>query len=323
MRPVFRLTADGEDVTAGIADRLIQLTLADEAGLEADTLDITLDDRGAALAIPRHGAALELSLGLGARLVAMGRWVVNRTEIAGLDLRLRIGATAADMAGPIRAPRTRLWEDTTLGDMTRAIAAEAGLSAVVAPALDGMRMTEAQTAESDLHLLTRISRRIGALVKPAAGRLIVTRRGAPETADGTAIAAAPVALADLSRWTLRSEDRGSYGSVEAVWRDLGDGTQSVLVVGSGDPRRRLRHVYPTEAQAREAAEAALADAARGGQSGSLEFASFRPELFAGARLALPFTRAPLAGDWLVTRCEHRLVDGLTTSVELERPEAAG
>lgn len=57
MKPAFRISADGADITALISDRLIELQLTDKPGLESDTFQITIDDRDGAVTLPRRGAA--------------------------------------------------------------------------------------------------------------------------------------------------------------------------------------------------------------------------------------------------------------------------
>ena len=63
MKPVFKVLANGQDITALLADRLESLQVVDKAGLDSDELTITLDDRDGAVGLPARGAVLEVSLG--------------------------------------------------------------------------------------------------------------------------------------------------------------------------------------------------------------------------------------------------------------------
>lgn len=45
MTPSFTLRANDQDITAKIKDRLIRLSVTDEAGFKSDTLSIKLDNR--------------------------------------------------------------------------------------------------------------------------------------------------------------------------------------------------------------------------------------------------------------------------------------
>jgi phage protein D len=59
----FKVIANSEDITAKIRDRLLRLAVHDAAGLESDTLTLTLDNRDDAVTFPATGAALEVWLG--------------------------------------------------------------------------------------------------------------------------------------------------------------------------------------------------------------------------------------------------------------------
>lgn len=326
MKPLIRITAEGEDVTARVQDRLLELRVLDAAGIEADTLSITLDDRDARLALPPHQSVVRVWLGMAGAapgavpLTPMGAFRVDETQLTGPTRQMRIRATAADMSGAIRAPRTRAWEGASLGDMLRAIAGEHALQPVADAALGAYAPGYvAQTAESDLHLLTRIARRVGGLIKPADGRLVLARRGAGTAADGTALPPVALAPGDAGGWEWRTADRGRYASAEASWTDLGSGTVNKVIVGEGDPRRVLRHVFATEDEAARAARAALEDARRGAETASIKLARFAPDAFAGARVRFFEARLEWSGDWTVHRAHHVLTDRLVTELDLERP----
>ena len=82
MKVAFQIIADGEDVTANFADRLIGLTVVDEAGNKSDRADIQVDDRDYAVALPETGAKLKISLGFVGDLVEIGHFVVETAPAA-------------------------------------------------------------------------------------------------------------------------------------------------------------------------------------------------------------------------------------------------
>lgn len=45
MRPAFTIRANGRDITAAIRDRLLSISVKDEAGLKSDSVTLRLDDR--------------------------------------------------------------------------------------------------------------------------------------------------------------------------------------------------------------------------------------------------------------------------------------
>lgn len=322
MIPAFRIEADGEDATGPISDRLISLTVTDEDGQIADRLEITLDDRDGRIAFPQIEAVLELWLGFKGRALSyIGRYQIDGVAGEGGPDTMIIRAAAIDLKSPIRAPRTRAWEDKSLSEIVETIAGEADLEPVVSDSIAATRWPYlAQTAESDLNFLTRIAAQLDATAKAAAGRLLVAKRGEDRTPAGDPVEAVSIARDRLRpgwRWELGK--REDYGSVEAEWSDTAGGQLRKVVRGDEDPRRKLRHVYSTEDEATRAAEAELSMAGRAPLRIDATLAGFEPALFAGGKLDLRGLRAPLAGEWHIDQVTHQLSDGLTTSLRARKP----
>ena len=79
--PAFRVQVEGSDITSRIADRLLDLTLTDHAGIESDSVEIRLDDAGHVIEFPRTGAKLSVSLGYReSELEKMGLFVVMKSS---------------------------------------------------------------------------------------------------------------------------------------------------------------------------------------------------------------------------------------------------
>lgn len=320
MKPTFKILADDEDVTATIADRLISLTVIDEEGGSADRLEIMLDDRGSAIKFPETGALLDVSLGFKETgLSYMGKYAVDGVSGEGPVLALSIRATAANMIGNIRAPQTRSWEDVALKDIVSKIAAEAELEPVVAKAIEATHYSFiAQTAESNLHFLTRIGRDLNATVKPAAGKLVMLLKGEGKTATGEEIEPFDLPVSRLTDWRWKLEERADYGSVEAEWGDMDGGATQKVVRGDKEPVHKLRHVFATKPEAIRAAEGALSFAGREAFSMSIEVAGFEPRAFAGGLMRLPEMRGGLEGEWHIKTVTHRLDSALVTSLQLKK-----
>ena len=320
MTPAFRIVADDQDVTAVIADRLIALTVTDEDGRSADTLTLEIDDRDGAVEMPQTDMPLDLWLGYaGAALVPIGRFVVDRVRGHGMPQQLIVDATAANMTGPLRRPKTRGWTDKTLAEIVGTIAAEAGLEAVVSDALAQIRWPfVAQTAESDLHLLTRLARPLDATAKPTGGRLAVVARDTGRNVAGEALVPVAIDRSQMSGFAWHRGARAIYASVTAAWSDTDGGTAVTVTAGSGDPVRRLRHTYPTAAEAERACMAELAMAGRARLTLTADLFRFNGDLFAGGTLRTSGLRPEIDGDWLIRSVTHRLDKGLTTSFSAER-----
>lgn len=315
----FQVLADNIDVTAAIADRLISLRLSDEAGFEADLLEIELDDRGSILELPETGAVLDIALNKGGVLIAMGRFVVDQLSGRGAPDTLRITATAADMSGTIRAPRTRAYEGQTIGSIANHLASRNGLTATVSPQIGAQSIGYvAQTAESDLHFVTRMVRQYGGTAKIAGGRLIISTRGAAERTDGVALEPAKLRRNQLSDFNWHIDKREEVGRATADWHDQAGGARQTVSAGAGEPVVELRHVYATQVEASRAAQAQVDAGSRQLASFSAGIAGFRPDLFAEAPIEVSDVRDGIDGRWILTRVEHVLRKELKTRIDAER-----
>lgn len=311
MIPDFRITVAGEDATGRVRDRLLSLVISDEDGDKADRLEIELDDRDGRLAFPNTEARIEVALGFrGQPLAMMGIFAVDGVSGSGPRQSLRITATAADLKGDIRAPRTRGWEGKSLRDIVATIAGEAGLRAVVGESIAGTAWGYlAQTAESNLHFLRRIAATLDATAKPAGGALVVQRRGEGKTAAGDALTPPVIPAWRLSGWSWDYEGRAVYKSAEASWTDTATGTAHKVKVGSGTPLKVIRHAFATEAEASRAAQAALSGAGRSAMKIEVALAGFEPGLLAGATATLSGLRPELNGEWQLKTVTHQLDSG--------------
>lgn len=264
MTPAFRIVVDGADRTGVLADRLVSLTITDEDGTKADRVEIELDNRDGRVAFPRIEARMQVWLGWrGLPLALMGVYAVDGVSGRGPLRSLQVTATAADLKGEIRAPRTRAWTDRTLAQIVATIAGEAGLKPVVSDSLRALRWPWlAQTAESNLHFLTRIAAELDATCKPAGGALLIQRRGEGKTAAGDALVPPSLSPRRLSDWSWSYQGRTVYRAAEAEWTDLATGVTHKVKAGDGTPLKKIRHPFATEAEATRAASAALSGAER-------------------------------------------------------------
>lgn len=321
MKPVFRIVVDGEDRTVGIADRLLSLVVTDEDGSKSDRVEIALDNRDGRLAFPVLDAQLEVSLGFfGRPLALMGIYAVDGVSGSGPVRTLNITATTADLKGDIRAPRTRAWKDKTLIDIVSTIAGEAGLKAVVGASVRAISWPFlAQTAESNLHFLTRIAAELDATCKPAGGALVVQRRGEGKTAAGDVLLAPEIRPQRLTDWSWTYNGRAVYRAAEAEWTDTKVGVTHKVKVGNGTPLKKIRHPYATEIEATRAAEAALSGAGRAAMEITCTMSGFEPALLGGATVRLAGIDAAIDGEWLLKSVTHRLDGGgLVTEFQGEK-----
>ncbi len=320
MTPDYKVTANGEDITRLLNDRLESLIIVDEAGMKSDTLDIVIDDRDYKVALPEIGALLEVDLGfkeLG--LIKMGQYTIDQISGSGATKRMTFKGKAADMLQGIRAPKTRNWDDITLGSIVKVIAAEHGLKPAISDSLKAHHYEYlAQTSESDLNLLTRLAKELDATTKPAAGNLVFVARGEGKTITGETIPKVEIKSSGLSDWNWAITGRNKYKSVIAEWSELGAAVVHKVTEGEGEPSLRLRHKYATQEEAIRAARGALRRSKRGSSTLSGTLAGFNGNLFAEGVIDVQEIKPELTGDWSLTRVTHTLQHTLTTRFDSER-----
>lgn len=332
IRPDYRLVANSQDITTIIRDRLVSLRYTDEAGMESDVLEIVLADNDPATPIrtPPTGAELELFLGYDGAAERIGLFVCDELEMAGWPCEMTIRARAApfDLSkngkSNLQTQKTRSWpKATTLGAMVKKIASEHGLEAAVAARLDGISLPHMDQAdESDLHFLARVAKRYDAIVKPAAGKLILAKQGEAKTVTGQALPTVTIRPEDVSRWRVVQSKRETAGMVVAYWHSMKSAKRNEVKVGSGEPVRRLKMYYPTQEMALAAARSELDRRERGRITVSVTLPG-RTDLVADGRVVLVGFRDGVDGEWSITRADHLLDGGgYVTTIEAELPNEA-
>ncbi|AWM89123.1 phage tail protein [Microvirga sp. 17 mud 1-3] len=333
MTPAFRLVANSADITAAILDRFVSLTLTDEAGMESDTFEVTLADHDplAPIAMPATGAELEVFLGYDNMVQRMGLFVVDEVELSGWPGQMTIRGKAAPFSTSkggktdLQTQKSRSWEKgTKMGALVAKIAGEHGMEPAVSESLKSITLPHLdQTEESDISFLVRVAKRYDAIAKPAGGKLVMAKRGESKNASGEELPPILVHASQVSAWRMTLAKRESPGTVIAYYHQKRSAKRIEVKVGEGEPVRRLRHWYPDEKAAKDAAQAELDKRARGEHKFSLTMPG-DPMLAAESPLVASGFRAGADGEWIVTRAVHSLSkgSGYQCDVEAEKPNDA-
>ncbi|EKI0252102.1 phage late control D family protein [Enterobacter asburiae] len=317
--PDFMLKLDDRDITQNFSHRLISLTMTDKRGLEADQLDIQLDDSDGLLDLPARGATLSLWLGwVGTPLEQKGNFTIDTIEFRGAPDTLTIRGCSADFRGKLNVRREQSWHDTTIGAIVNTIAQRNRLTASVAADLSSIAISHIdQSQETDAAFLTRLAERNGAFVSIKAGKVIFMKAGQAVTAGGTSIPLMVIERGDGDKHLFSVADRENYSGVTAKWLQTRDprkqnpqlsinrlpegmATEGLqhpdaaapiagaggkeqkpqeMLVGSAENVFELTTVYASEEQALRAAEAKWRALQRGTVNFSIQLALGRADLF--------------------------------------------
>lgn len=232
-RPLWRIRVDGVDITASLDARLVSLTHTDNRGMEADQLDLTLDDADGRLMLPPRGAVLDLALGWeGQGLTDKGTFTVDEVEHSGAPDQVTIRARSADLRAGLSTQRTRSFHQISVASILNDIAAAHGLAAVIAARLAGEIIDHLdQTNESDVNLLTRLAGMFDAIATIKAGRLVFMPAGAGVSASGKALPVMTITRSDGDQHRFSIADRNSYTAVKALYNDIQLGQQGAVTWG--------------------------------------------------------------------------------------------
>lgn len=329
MKPAYKILANGADITALIADRLLELSIVDEAGVKSDRLTLLLDDRDQKLAIPKKGASLNVSIGYEKTgLVFMGIYVVDEVEVTGGPYEMTIRASATDFNSKICAQRERSWHDTTLGAIARKIAGEHGLEPVISPKAGAIKIKHSDQNESDIAYLTRLAAHYQCVVKTPEDKLVLAERGRSKAISGQPLRTITVEPTLGASWSMTTTGRGSFTKVKAYWQDKSAGKRKAEIAsgpsptGVEDRTMTLPHTYSTEKEAKAAAQSKLDAIQKAESTFNIKDMVGKPDIFAEQKIVAKGFRAGVDGEWVVTKVEHKISGnggGFTTNVDAELP----
>ena len=241
-RPIYRVEVDGTDITATLQGRLINLTLTDNRGFEADQVDIEIDDTDGRLDLPSRKSGVRIWLGWQSTgLLYKGSYVVDEVEHAGSPDTLTVRARSADLRTGLTTQRERSWHAVTVGDIVTTLANENGLDAAIDGALSAQPIAHLdQTNESAVNLLTRLASQFDAIATVKDGRLLFMRAAGGRTVSGTTIPFVNITRADGDRHRFSLADRHAYSGVRATYHDIKAATKGEVIFGDEENAHEIR-----------------------------------------------------------------------------------
>nr|DAN48290.1 MAG TPA: tail protein [Caudoviricetes sp.] len=224
-----------QDITQVVSSRLINLSLTDNRGLEADTLDLELSDHDGKLALPPRNAIISLALGWkGKPLIDKGQYSVDEVQFsggAGSADRLTIRARAADLKGSFSEQKERSFDKKTLGEIIDTIAKENKLKSQVEKELANRFIDHIdQTNESDINLLTRLADEHGAMCTVKNGTLLFMPLGKGKTVTGKDIPLRKITRKNGDNYNFSIVESENYKAVRVYWHDTTTGKRGEIII---------------------------------------------------------------------------------------------
>ena len=326
VRPVFKVVVGGVDVTRRLESHLSNMTLVACREDHADQLDLEFEDTEGRIAMPRKSVSIEVSLGFDTTgMCLQGSYVVDEVEHRGAPDTISVRARSARVSGPLATRKERSWSDTTVGHIVSVIAGEHGLKPRVAGTLASQPVSQLDQTESDMALLRRLGKHWDAVATVKNGTLVFAPIGHGKTVGGAELPTLTLQRHSGDRHHFQEIDRSAYTGVRARWYDMNGARGHLTLAGKNGHVKILRGDYPTEADAKRAAEAELARVKRGAATFTLDLAIGRPDVSPEMPVKLVgWPDAITAYEWVLSKATHKLDGngGYLTSLELENKAAA-
>lgn len=315
--PFIEIAVAGRQVNQAFYDRLVEATIHDAPGQDADTLQVKLDDARNELALPAEGDKVTVRFGFrDGGSFKMGLFVLEQPQIEGGEQGefITLNGRSADMRDELKEPRSEHFDDITIGGLVQELAGRHGYRAKVAPALAGIQLPYLARVEQPVHdLLTRLADRHRAQFAVKDGAFLFLERGK--------LPALSIDRSQCASWNFTLNPRPRFKETGAPWFDRAKAKWvfESHQTGLQGPMKRLRMGLPSQAEAKAAAEADGDRSGRASASGSIELAGL-PEAMADTPIMLTGFRPEANGEWRAASVEHRYADTYTTTIELEAPE---
>ena len=328
MTPEVKITG----LSAAANDRLLSVSLTDNASIESDSVNITLDDRDYALEWPEKGKSITVLMGYKETgLIKMGDFEVDQVRHSDSPAsKFEITANAQKHKhANVKAAKTQPWDEQTLGDILSTIASRNGYTPDIHPSLASIYYDHLdQTEESDIHFATRLAERHDAYAKFQDGKLLFYPRD--ETQGSVTIERSRQPQWTDTGWktigtscTASINTRNEYKSVKACWHNEHENQRVYETVGEGDPQHEIRTVYESKEKALNAANAKLQELKR--NTGQIENLSIPGDANVRAEMDLTlvgFRPELTAIAWVIKTATHTIDGGGYKTVikaEVEAP----
>lgn len=225
VRPKADKGGKGKDISTLITHRLIQLTLTDSRGFEADQLDLELDDTDGLLQLPSRGAVLSIGLGWkDTPLTYKGEYTVDELTHTGPPDKVTIRARSADLRGSLMNKHERSFHRTTIGKIVKQIADENKLKAIVGKEFENYEIKHIdQTNESSINLLQRLAEQHDAIATVKNGSLLFIKAGNGTTASGKPLPLFMITRRSGDSHSFSIAEGDNYKAVKAYWHNTDTG----------------------------------------------------------------------------------------------------
>ena len=318
--PNFKLEANGKDVTEVIRANLITLSFDDKEGSKSDEISFSVNG---IYAKPVFGNSLKLWLGYGGDLYLCGSFSVQTASRDYKNQTTEVRATAVNFASPQKIKKRRSWENTTVFEIARKIAAENKL-AVKTSWQDQNITSVLQNDAGDLDFLYGLCFDYGFIMAVKNNTIVIAAKDAKgdetqtsNTPKNESLPKFTLNLAELYSLEITEANRNSYGAVIVEWQDIEAGKTKSIKVGAGDQTYKMQIAQPkSDNEAFRQGEAKLNELQKGGINGRCSLPG--ANIVAGGKLKFSGIAGLEANEFSIKSVSHRLsTDNYEIEIEFE------
>lgn len=327
--PVFYIKANGEDITDRLSGLGVSMTVTDNEGVKADTLEINIDDMGGRVVTPKAGAVLQAIGGYRDKLRDFGQFSVDAVTLAGWPQSIQISAKSVAAKSLAKQRHTIAFKAADFPDygaILQHVASLAGVAPSIHSAISQIENLYEAAADEDLvQFLTRVSRKIGATISVKGQRLVAIPKGVGQSVSGVNLGIISIEKpGNLISYSVTWSDGPKYSSVVASHYDRRKNEKKTVseATGMDGPTWSIREPYENETAAKRAAKAKAADLRRAQASATFQIDG-DPFALAEASAVVSGARADVDGTWRIKSAAHSFsaTGPYTTSLSCDVPDS--
>lgn len=292
-KPVVRVIGQsGNDLVPGWGDALTRITFTDAEGGDADEIEMEFSVAPPFPDPPAEGTQYRLLYGWDASALRDAGLFTFQSASINFDAEsgwlMPIVARSADFVDADKSGDSEHFEETTAGEIFRKLAVGGGRPAIVHPSIADIEIPyRLRYMQSPIGFAQALADELGASLKLADGKWLVTAKNSGETASATTMPPIEIDIAAVVGVGINAEARSKFKDIEAGYFDPEKGIPLFeTATGSGLAARAIV-LHPAasigEATIRSRAEATDLDRAE--ISGSLTVEG-DPDAMAGAPVKL-------------------------------------
>lgn len=326
------ITYDNKDISKDIAAFLKSFSFSDAMSNEADSIDITLEDRTELWEgdwLPDKGAIITASIvthnwdGEGDERLDLGKFELDEIELSGPEHSVTLKGVSIPNNNELRGvEKSRSWEKVKFSKIAQDIAADAKMELFydIDEGKDPDIDRAEQTDQSDLEFLMKLCKDHGMALKVTDEKLVIFDELKYEEAD-------PVDIIKkgshrMTGWSLKSKLRETYKSCHVVYKESKSGQVIEATFTAPDKTNKEGKILTVNTQVKSIAEAEELAKKKLREKNAEEVTVSLSlvgsiGLMAGSTVMLEGFHA-FDGKYLITKGSHSIGGGYGLSLELRR-----